>query len=66
MIARKDTADGPEQLGWRTRNVDELAARKDEQHYLGVAQLAARVIWVHQAVSSSLTTQTIGGEEENE
>lgn len=40
-----------------------LAARNRRQHYLGVAQLAARVIWVHQAVSSSLTTQTIKEEE---
>ena len=31
----------------------------DGHPYLGVAQLEARVLWGHQAVSSSLTTQTI-------
>ena len=35
----------------------------DGQHYLGVAQMEARVLWGHQVVSSSLTTQTIKEEE---
>ena len=43
-----------------------MAARKDEHPYLGVAQLEARVLWGHQVVSSSLTTQTTKEEVKNE
>ena len=39
-------------------NGSSMAARKDGHPYLSVAQLEARVLWGHQAVSSSLTTQT--------
>ena len=38
----------------------------DGHPYLGVAQLAARVIWVHQAGGSNPLTQTIKEEEKNE
>ena len=32
------------------------AARTNKKYYLGVAQLVERVVWDHEAVSSSLTT----------